>query len=521
MVSVSCNSLWRPSLLLGSVFFAVPAFAQIDPSGLPLTDMSKNHPDPAMAQLTSVSQLADVPPTGWAFEALRSLVERYGCIVGYPDRTYRGDRALTRWEFAAGLNACLNSIERSLQAGVSIAQRDLDTLKRLAQEFQAELGALGARVDNLENRAAFLEDHSFSTTTKLLGEAIFVVANAFQGASEGSNTVFQDRVRLRFVSSFTGKDQLNVRLDAGNARRFNLGDGTPEATQSFNLVPSLDNNVNIGWLAYYFPIGERISAYIAAVNGVTYDFIPTLNPYLDSGTGGGKALTVFASANPIYQIGGGAGGGFNYQLSDRWIASLGYLAGDHADPNPGSGLFNGQYAAIAQIAWLDSRSGFGITYVHAYQNRGDLFDIGSSFGIVGTRQANNPFGTPLISDSFGASGFFTITPNLAINGFLGYTNSRNLQGPGNADIWYYSLGFAFPDVGKDGNLGGLVVGVQPYQANNPTDAKDLPIHVEAFYKYQINDNIAITPGLFWLINPGQNSNNTSVIIGTLRTTFTF
>jgi carbohydrate-selective porin OprB len=66
-----------------------------------------------------------------------------------------------------------------------------------------------------------------------------------------------------------------------------------------------------------------------------------------------------------------------------------------------------------------------------------------------------------------------------------------------------------------------VVGVQPYQANNPTDAKDLPIHVEAFYKYQINDNIAITPGLFWLINPGQNSNNTSVIIGTLRTTFTF
>ncbi|MGV2389499.1 MAG UNVERIFIED_CONTAM: carbohydrate porin [Microcystis novacekii LVE1205-3] len=54
--------------------------------------------------------------------------------------------------------------------------------------------------------------------------------------------------------------------------------GTPEATQSFNLVPSLDNNVNIGWLAYYFPIGDRVSAYIGAVNGVTYDFIPTLNP---------------------------------------------------------------------------------------------------------------------------------------------------------------------------------------------------------------------------------------------------
>ncbi|MGV2389501.1 MAG UNVERIFIED_CONTAM: carbohydrate porin [Microcystis novacekii LVE1205-3] len=98
-------------------------------------------------------------------------------------------------------------------------------------------------------------------------------------------------------------------------------------------------------------------------------------------------------------------------------------------------------------------------------------------------------------------GFFTITPNLAINGFLGYTNSRIFKDAEMLTFGTMSLGFAFPDVGKDGNLGGLVVGVQPYQANNPTDANDLPIHVEAFYKYQINDNIAITPGLFLADQP--------------------
>ena len=53
------------------------------------------------AQVTSVSQLSDVQPTDWAFQALQSLVERYGCIVGYPDKTFRGNRALTRYEFAA------------------------------------------------------------------------------------------------------------------------------------------------------------------------------------------------------------------------------------------------------------------------------------------------------------------------------------------------------------------------------------------------------------------------------------
>jgi hypothetical protein len=61
-------------------------------------------------QLTSVSQLSDVRPTDWAFQALQNLVERYGCIAGYPDGTFRGNRALTRYEFAAGLNACLDQI---------------------------------------------------------------------------------------------------------------------------------------------------------------------------------------------------------------------------------------------------------------------------------------------------------------------------------------------------------------------------------------------------------------------------
>src|SRR4028119_1759412 len=63
-----------------------------------------------LGQVTSVSQFSDVQPTDWAFQALQSLVERYGCIAGYPDGTYRGNRALTRYEFAAGVNACLDRV---------------------------------------------------------------------------------------------------------------------------------------------------------------------------------------------------------------------------------------------------------------------------------------------------------------------------------------------------------------------------------------------------------------------------
>jgi hypothetical protein len=87
--------------------------------------------DTGMSQVTSVSELRDVQPTEWAYEALKSLVERYGCIVGYPDRTFRGNRALSRWEFAAGLNACINVIERLLQENVAVIREDIRPLAKV------------------------------------------------------------------------------------------------------------------------------------------------------------------------------------------------------------------------------------------------------------------------------------------------------------------------------------------------------------------------------------------------------
>ena len=148
-------------------------------------------------QIVNVFQLTDVSPGDWAFEALRSLVERYGCIVGYPDRTFRGNRALTRWEFAAGLNACLNQIERLIASSEAVLREDIDRLRRLLEEFQAELAALGVRVDDLEGRVAFLEDHQFSTTTKLRGEVIasFNIAggDSASGGTDNTTGVFQYR----------------------------------------------------------------------------------------------------------------------------------------------------------------------------------------------------------------------------------------------------------------------------------------------------------------------------------------
>ncbi|MFZ9607570.1 MAG: iron uptake porin, partial [Vulcanococcus sp.] len=86
-------------------------------------------------QVTSITQFSDVQPTDWAYQALSNLIERYGCVAGYPNGTYRGSRAMTRYEAAALLNACLDRITEVT-----------DELKRLMKEFEAELAVLKGRV---------------------------------------------------------------------------------------------------------------------------------------------------------------------------------------------------------------------------------------------------------------------------------------------------------------------------------------------------------------------------------------
>ena len=95
-------------------------------------------------------------------------LHRYGCIAGFPNNTYQGNKALTRYEFAAGLNSCLNQIERLIAEGESVSSQDVATLQRLSRDFEAELATLARRVDELEVRVATLEDNQFSTTTKLI-----------------------------------------------------------------------------------------------------------------------------------------------------------------------------------------------------------------------------------------------------------------------------------------------------------------------------------------------------------------
>lgn len=553
------NILWLSPALTGAIALA-PAQAQsasdLDQttSVTQLTAPNGNLAD--LDQVTSVSQFSDVRPTDWAFQALQSLVERYGCIVGYPDKTYRGNRALSRYEFAAGLNACLDKIQELIAAATAdfVRKEDLDVVKRLQEEFGAELAALRGRVDALEVRPATLEKQQFSTTTKLNGEVLIGAISVFRGqnASGGNlpkTTIVGDRVRLNFDTTFTGSDLLRTRLQATNLNPFSgVSAFTPEGDLRFtNGIFNTDSNNSVGIdaLLYQFPVGEKLTVTLEANAGAADDFTNTVNPFLD-GDGGSGALTQFGTRNPIYYLLNGTGLAFRYQANDFLEISAGYLATNAAEPNAGSGLFNGPYGAIGQLTLKPSDAfTIGLTYIHSYNT--DFAANGSSGSNranLRTALLNNPnlpnsllpfagLDIPTSSNAYGVQASFQLSPKVVINGWGGYVNTRTLATRdvlprGQFDTWTWGAGLALPDLLKDGNLGGIIVGMEPRVTGVTRGLRsaigrdpDMSLHIEAFYQYRLNDNITVTPAVIWLTAPDMNANNSDVVIGAVRTTFTF
>lgn len=506
-----------------------------------------------MGQVTNVNQLRDVSPTDWAYEALRSLVDRYGCIAGFPNQTYRGDQPLSRYEFAAGLNSCLNQIERLIASQGSVGEEDLETVKRLSQEFEAELATVGGRVDELESRTAVLEDSQSSTTTKLGGEVIFGAATVFTGSNEeliadnGDDDideipVFGYRTRLELETSFTGEDLLFTRLSTGNFPEFSESTGTFQG--EFSFAEPAEGDIGLEVLFYDFPIGDSTNILIGAAGLAADDIANTVN-VLD-GDGGSGAITAFGTRSPIYLPPGEAGLGIIQRLGDKLEFSAGYLAAEAADPSDEAGLFDGAYSAIGQLLFSPvEQLDIAFTYVHAVDQSdtgtgSDLANI-QSLSAAGEDDDLDAFGifedgVPTVSDFYNLQFSWAISDRFIVGGWGGLTSVVTLEpfladgeliGQGSQDIFNWAVTLAFPDLGKEGSLGGVILGMEPWVASSTIDEEGFDeddvtsFRAEAFYQYQLNDNIAITPGIVYVSNPDNNEDNSDLVLGTIRTTFNF
>ncbi|RCJ22351.1 S-layer protein [Nostoc sp. ATCC 43529] len=528
------------------------------------TDKNYSHPpippyphpadsDDPMSQVNSVSQLEDVQPSDWAFGALQSLVERYGCIAGYADGTYLGNRSITRYEFAAGLNACLEKINEAMPGlGYAYANNKLNTvndedlilLQRLQGEFKAELRQLQQRVEVLENRTSELQANQFSTTTRLFGQAVFSVqgsnttdADLFprDGIPERqgkTNLTFTSSAQLTLATSFTGRDLLLTGLSAGN-----LGSNASLLSTNMGRLgfeSNTDNNLVVSDLSYRFLASDNLGIVVGTAGVNPINTFRGISPLEGSSDG---AISLFGQRNPILGIGNGTGGiGFDWQISDR-ISLQGVYSAEipsfPGDINQG-GLFGGRFTAGTQLSLAPSNNiDIGIHYLYSHSPDG-LLGTG-----IGDSQLISPFAdaTAFNTHAVGATVAWRINPNLQVGGWGGFTSSKPSNLSGSVETTNWMVFAAFPNLLRRGNLGGVLVGQPPkitsstlpegFNLPNFSDGgtaggrTDTSIHVELFYRAQLSDNIALTPGLFVIFNPDHNAANDALVIGVLRATFRF
>ncbi|MEH2027254.1 iron uptake porin [Nostoc sp.] len=533
----------------------------------PVTEVAQNqenkeefslspHPpdsDNQMSQVTSVSQLQDVQPADWAFSAMQSLVERYGCIAGYADGTYLGNRSISRYEFAVGLNACLEKINDAMPAlGYADANNKINTvnnedlilLQRLQGEFKAELQQLQQHVEAVENRTSELQANQFSTTTRLFGQAIFSVQGTNSpdvdlfprdGIPERqgkTNLTFTSSAQLTLATSFTGRDLLLTGLSAGN-----LGSNASLLSTNMGRLgfeSNTDNNLVISDLSYRFLLSDNLGIVVGTAGVNPINTFRGISPLEGSSDG---AISLFGQRNPILSIGNGTGGiGFDWQISDR-ISLQGVYSAEipsfSGNINQG-GLFGGRYTAGGQLSLAPTNNiDVGVHYLYSHSPDGLL---GSG---IGDSQLISPFAgaTAFNTQAIGATVAWRVNPNLQLGGWGGFTSSKPFNLSGSVETTNWMVFAAFPNLLRSGNLGGVLVGQPPkitsstlpegFNFPNFSDGgtaggrSDTSIHVEVFYRAQLSDNIALTPGLFVIFNPDHNAANDALIVGTLRATFRF
>jgi len=506
--------------------------------------------------VTSVSQLSDVKPTDWAFTALQSLVERYGCIAGYPDRTFRGKQATTRYEFAAGLNACLDKINEIISSGLAdkVSKEDLATLQKLQEEFASELATLRGRVDGLEAKTAKLEAQQFSTTTKLYGQAIFGLQSRLPNTGsltprdgtkntpdDATNLTFGYNLQLSLVTQFDNRSILLTGIQAGNASTASTSFiNNNFLTNTYTrLGYELDtgNTFQLSDLSYRFLVGDRLAVVVGAAGVSPSSVFRGPNRYESAGQG---PLSAFAQRNPILNFPGQAGIGFDWQISDNISLQGVYTASLASAPN--NGLTGGPFTAGVQLSLTPTDSvDLALYYLNSYSTNASL-NTGVGDNLIG------PIGGRFSTNAFGGTVSWRISRAVTLGGWAGYTTSdaRDAVLSGSVTTFNWMAFLNFPDLFAEGNLAGIYVGQPPKITSSNLTVGGVPslnipsaigltgvtpgdfggqpdstTHLELFYRMRISDNISITPGLLFIFNPVQTSSSDTITVGAIRTTFTF
>jgi hypothetical protein len=344
------------------------------------------------------------------------------------------------------------------------------------------------------------------------------------------STTFNYDLRLNFDTSYTGQDLLRTRLRTGNFSALPFG----SSSQPFKLdkAESYNNVVFLDRLYYQFPVGKDKSIKLTAgalVRNTEMVWLPTAYK--------SDVLDVFTTIGTTGTYNKATGQGFGFQWKQKvekgkgaFLVNTNYVVSrnDCFKGNSDAGSFGacegsnvGASGADSAYGVFNSKSGLNWLSQIGYQAPNWGAAIGYRYGTEGTniRDGNGRAATTLLPKQYSSS--------IALNGYwqpiktgwfpsisagYGYNwvdgvdltagNASSLTR--NSASWF--AGLQWDNAFIKGNAAGVAFG-QPSFSNTP--AQSDPWLIEWFYRFQVSDNISVTPTLFYGTGISNTRSNTS------------
>ncbi len=442
---------------------------------------------------------SELYPSDWSYKALSDIVVSRNCSNLIPSGS------ISRFEAASIINSCLKDFSQ-------VTEQE----RRLIDEFNSELALVRSRVDGLDSRLSEVEAGSFSSTTVASFSADFaigavsgksvtvpggtttVTANADAGNLSGKKVVVQNAdstekaealsfdysYEIDLTTSFTGDDSLEVTLAAGVGTLSEL-----------DLSKDDGSKLVVDGISYTFPLGEKVSAFFGiGVDGST--LFNTACVY------GGPTDTLDDCGNNFSAINEGANtaAGASYDFGNGFIGAIGFT-GDGTSKN---GLFTeeGDDAYSAQISYTADNYGFSVTFA----------------------EKENPIMTQVVTDAtiYGFNAYYDPTENSLPSISVGFETASSaipaLSTTKDTDSNSWFIGLQWDEL-ANGTFGAAVGTKQHTVDSTNSGVQDEELMYEAFYSYDLNDSITITPIVYLQTQSEANTDDETGIM--VKSSFSF
>ena len=372
--------------------------------------------------------------------------------------------------------------------------------KTFVNEVNEELATLKGRVDGLEAQQNNFEAGSFSDTTTMDGKAIFTLGAAridegnthtqeTKSNEEDVNFVYSYQLNLN--SSFTGDDNLYVRIKTGNF------DNSIFANKTFGtyLSSAKDNGdaLKVDKIWYQFPVGDSLQVWVgpAIENYYMLASAPSIyKPVTKQFALGGNASTYGSSTSP------GFGAAYTQQVDDpsegRFAVSVNYTGkgGDNAS----AGLLDDDSKEFFLTKVEYGTPQWQVSAAFTSKTNGEAYDgyyhtkAGETYSKDLTSIGLRAYWKPETSGSI---------PQVQVGYDVASVDDAAVGDPDEMSAWMVGLGWT--DLFVDGNRAGVAFGSRQaatsYNGAGSDPAEDNTVW-EAYYSFKVNDGVTITPAVF-------------------------